>query len=121
MNSSAWVRAHLSTATTPKLRLGRRRRSCEDFLYRIKETLEGNHGEVRWNPEIHLPEGPIALLGGEDMMSHRLDIPEATFQRAGGSKRRRSRDAASEFHRLDCAAHRICHPQQQRIPSADVS
>ena len=47
------------------------------------------------------------------MMSHRLDIPEATFQRAGGSKRRRSRDAACELHRLDGAAHRVGHPEQE--------
>ena len=47
------------------------------------------------------------------MMSHRLDIPEATFQRAGGSKRRRSRDAACELHRLDGAAHRVGHREQE--------
>jgi hypothetical protein len=40
------------------------------------------------------------------MMSHRLDIPEATLQRAGGSKRRRSRDAACEIHRLDGLRHK---------------
>ena len=84
-------------------------------------ALEGNHGEVRWNPETHLPEGPITLLRGEDMMSHRLDIPEATFQRAGGSKRRRSRDAACEFHRLDGAAHRVGHRRAGGPPSAPAS
>ena len=31
-------------------------------------------------------------------MSHRLDISEATLQRVGGSKRRRSRDAACELN-----------------------
>ena len=45
----------------------------------LASELEGNHGEVRWNPETHLPEGPVTLLGGEDVMSHRLDIPEAAF------------------------------------------
>jgi hypothetical protein len=79
----------------------------------VKEPLEGNHGEVRRNPEAHLPEGPIALLGGEDMMSHRLDIPEAAFQRAAGSTRRRSRDAACEVDRPDGAAHRVGHREQQ--------
>ena len=47
------------------------------------------------------------------MMSHRLDIPEATFQRAGGSKRRRSRDAACELHGLDGTAHRVGHREQE--------
>jgi hypothetical protein len=47
------------------------------------------------------------------MMSHRLDIPEATFQRAGGSKRCGSRDAACELHRLDGAAHRVGHREQE--------
>ena len=27
-----------------------RARSGSDFLYYVKGTLEGNHGEVRWNP-----------------------------------------------------------------------
>jgi hypothetical protein len=27
-----------------------RARSGSDFLYHVKGTLEGNHGEVRWNP-----------------------------------------------------------------------
>jgi hypothetical protein len=27
-----------------------------------RSGLEGNHGEVRWNPETHLPEGPVTLL-----------------------------------------------------------
>ena len=27
-----------------------RARSGSDFLYCVKGTLEGNHGEVRWNP-----------------------------------------------------------------------
>ena len=54
------------------------------------------------------------------MMSHRLDIPEATFQRAGGSKRCRSRDAACEFHRLDRAAHRV-GPRAGGPPSAPAS
>src|SRR5262245_29469455 len=80
---------------------------------RGQESLEGNHGEVRWNPEAHLPEGPITLLRGEDMMSHRLDIPEATFQWAGGSKRCRSGDAACEVDRLDGAAHRVGHREQE--------
>ena len=75
--------------------------------------LEGNYGEVRWDPQTHLPEGSVTLLRGEDMMSHRLDIPEATFQRAGGPKRRRSRDAASKLHRLDGAAHRVGHREQE--------
>ena len=47
------------------------------------------------------------------MMSHRLDIPEATFQRAGGSKRRRSCHAACELDRLDGAAHRVGHREQE--------
>ena len=47
------------------------------------------------------------------MMSHRLDVPEATFQRAGGSKRRRSRNAARKLHRLDGAAHRVGHRKQE--------
>ena len=47
------------------------------------------------------------------MMSHRLDVPEATFQRAGGSKRRRSRDAARELHRLNSATHGVGHREQE--------
>jgi len=49
--------------------------------------LEGNHGEVRWNPETHLPEGPVTSLGSEDMVSHGLDVPETPFQRARRSER----------------------------------
>jgi hypothetical protein len=85
----------------------------ETFSTDIKETLEGNHGKVRWNPKAHLPEGSITVLRGEDMMSHRLDIPEATFQWASSSKRCRSRDAACEFDRLDGAAHRVGHSEQE--------
>ena len=40
-------------------------------------------------------------------MSHRLDVPKAPFQRAGGSKRRCSRNATRELHCLDRAAHRV--------------
>jgi hypothetical protein len=47
--------------------------------WELVAALEGNHREVRWNPETHLPEGPVTLLGGEGMMSHRLHVPEATF------------------------------------------
>jgi hypothetical protein len=47
------------------------------------------------------------------MMSHRLDIPEASFQRAGGSKGRRSGDAACQLNGLDGAAHRVGHPEQE--------
>ena len=50
------------------------------------------------------------------MMSHRLDIPEATFQRAGGSKRRRSRNAACELHGLDGVAHGVGHREQEVRP-----
>ena len=47
------------------------------------------------------------------MMSHRLDVPKAPFQRAGGSKCRRSRNAARELHCLDRAAHRVGRCKQQ--------
>jgi hypothetical protein len=30
--------------------------------WELVAALEGNHGEVRWNPETHLPEGPVTLL-----------------------------------------------------------
>ena len=46
-------------------------------------------------------------------MSHRLDIPEAAFQWAGSSKRRCSGDAACEVDRLDGAAHRVGHREQE--------
>ncbi len=47
------------------------------------------------------------------MMSHCLDVPKATFQRASGSKRRRSRNATGEIHGLYRAAHRVGHCKQQ--------
>jgi len=79
---------------------------------RRRSALERNHRKVRWNAKIHLPEGPIPSLGGEDMMSHCLDVPKATFQRAGSSKRSRSRNATSELHGLYRAAHRVGYCKQ---------
>jgi hypothetical protein len=30
--------------------------------WELVAALEGNHREVRWNPETHLPEGPVTLF-----------------------------------------------------------
>ena len=46
------------------------------------------------------------------MMFHCLDVPKAAFQRAGGSKCSRSRNATSELHCLYRAAHRVGHCKQ---------
>jgi hypothetical protein len=47
------------------------------------------------------------------MMSHGLDVPKAPFQRAGGSKRRRSRNAATELHCPYRTAHGVGTCKQQ--------
>src|SRR5215831_17998505 len=75
--------------------------------------LEGNDRKVRRHSKIHLPDGSIPRLGGEDMMFHGLDVAKATFQWAGGSKCSRSCDATSEFHCLYRAAHRLGTCKQQ--------
>ena len=74
----------------------------------------------RWNPETDLPEGPIPLLGGENMMSHRLDISEATLQRVGGS----NAVVPAMLHASSTAwtaPHRAPSPQQEVRPSAPAS
>src|ERR671922_2504180 len=73
----------------------------------ISRLVEGDHPKVRFRPKIHLPEGSIPGLGGEDMMSHGLDVPKASFQGARRSDRSRSRKSTSEFYCLYRAAHRV--------------
>jgi hypothetical protein len=77
-----------------------------------KLLVEGDHFKIRFHPKIHLPEGSIPDLGGEDMMSHGLDVPKASFQGAGRSDRSRSRKATSEVHRLYRARHRVGTSEQ---------
>ena len=79
----------------------------------ISRLVEGDHPKVRFHPEVHLREGSIPGLGGEDMMSHGLDVTKASFQGAGCSDRSRSRKATSELYRLYRAAHRVGICQQQ--------
>jgi hypothetical protein len=50
------------------------------------------------------------------MVSHSLNVPETLFQRARRSERRRSRDSASELHRLDRAAHGVGHRELKVRP-----